>query len=291
VTTQPHLRFVALGDSTTVGIGDPAAATGWRGWSRLLAAELARTHSLAYTNLAVSGATAGTVRAGQLPPALRLRPHIASVIVGMNDTMRSTWDPGRIRDDILGSVAALSQAGALVLSVRFHDHGTVFRLPRMLRRPLLRRIEVVNAAYDAAHAAHGGVQLDLTVAAAVRELAFWSVDRLHPNERGHRWLASEFALALRTRGYVLGCPTTDVYHTPSRWQEYRWLLFEGLPWLCRRANDLIPWAVRMAAVEAMAQQRAAQAETTSLPAQTWRKGDTPPQAITTSPSVHPASSA
>ena len=29
--------FVALGDSITVGIGDPAPGGGWRGWAALLA--------------------------------------------------------------------------------------------------------------------------------------------------------------------------------------------------------------------------------------------------------------
>ena len=32
--------FVALGDSITVGMGDPAPEGGWRGWAALLAATL-----------------------------------------------------------------------------------------------------------------------------------------------------------------------------------------------------------------------------------------------------------
>jgi lysophospholipase L1-like esterase len=221
----------------------------------LLAAELARTHQLSYANLAVSGATARTVRIEQLPTALRQRPHLASVVVGVNDTMRSNWDPGRVRDDILGCVAALTRSGALVMTMRFHDHGSLLRLPGLLRRPLLRRIETVNAAYDAAHAAYGGIRLDLTSEPAVREPAFWSIDRLHPNQLGHRWLAHEFALALRSRGYPLSCPPAETYQAPARWREYWWLLSEGLPWLCRRAKDLVPWAVRMTAAEAIAQTR------------------------------------
>jgi lysophospholipase L1-like esterase len=259
VTDKRDLRLVALGDSATVGIGDPATATTWRGWSRLLATELARTHRLSYTNLAVAGATARTLRTDQLPTALQRRPHLASVIVGVNDTMRSSWDPGRVRDDILGSVAALTEAGALVLTLRFHDHGSLLRLPGVIRRPLLRRIEMVNAAYDAAHAAYGGVPLDLRGEPAVSEPSFWSIDRLHPNQLGHRWLAREFALALQTEGYPLGCPPAEAYEAPARWREYWWLVSEGVPWLCRRANDLVPWALRMTAVEAIAQTRPAPA--------------------------------
>lgn len=257
MTDKRALRLVALGDSATVGIGDPVTATTWRGWSRRLATELGRTHRLSYLNLAVAGATARTLRTDQLPTALQQRPHLASVIVGVNDTMRSSWDPGRVRDDILGSVAALTEAGALVMTLRFHDHGSLLRLPGMIRRPLLRRIETVNAAYDAAHDAYGGIPLDLRGEPAVREPSFWSIDRLHPNQLGHRWLAREFALALQTQGYPLSCPPVEAYEAPARWREYWWLVSEGVPWLCRRANDLVPWALRMTAVEAIAQTRPA----------------------------------
>ena len=261
MTNQRRLRFVALGDSTTVGIGDAVPRSGWRGWSRLLAAELARTHRLSYTNIAVAGATSRSVRADQLPAALRLRPQLASVIVGVNDTMRSDWDPGRVRDDIVGCVAALTQAGAVVMTLRFQEHGSLFRLPGLLRRPLLRRIAEVNAAYDLAHADHGGILLDLSTHPAVRMPAYWSIDRLHPNEAGHRLLAREFAVTLQARGYELSCPATEAGTTASRWSEYWWLLYEGMPWLGRRANDLVPWMIRLAAAEATA--RAGLARVTS----------------------------
>lgn len=254
VTVQ-SLGLVALGDSATVGIGDPVPG-GWRGWSRLLADELAITHRLAYANLAVSGATAACVRTTQVPQAVGLRPHLASVVVGVNDTMRSTWDPGRVRDDILACVGALADAGAVVMTLRFHDHGSVLGLPTVLRKPLWRRIEVVNAAYDAAHAAHGGIRLDLTGELMVYQRPFWSVDRLHPSELGHRRLAGAFALALQARGYPLACPDAHEQVARRRTGEWWWLASQGVPWLGRRANDLVPWAVRLVAAEALNRARA-----------------------------------
>ncbi|MPY76946.1 MAG: SGNH/GDSL hydrolase family protein [Actinophytocola sp.] len=258
--------FVALGDSTTVGIGDPITGSGWRGWARLLAAELARTHQLTYANLSVSGATCESLRADQLHAALRARPHIASVIVGVNDTMRSTWDPARVHDDILSSVGALTDAGALVMTLRFHDHGRVLRLPALLRRPLLRRIEAINAAYDAAYASHGGIRIDLTDERVVHQREFWSVDRLHPSELGHRWLACEFAVGLRARGFRVGCPDIGTYTTPLPWQNAWWMVSEGIPWLGRRANDVLPWAMRMAATEVASRVRGGRAERGVRPA-------------------------
>lgn len=279
MTTDERLRFVALGDSTTVGIGDPLTGP-WRGWSRLLAAELGRTHRLNYDNLSVSGATCETLRADQLPAALRVRPHLASVVVGMNDTMRSTWDPGRVHDDILGTVAALTEAGALVMTLRFHDHGRVLKLPALLRRPLLRRIEALNAAYDAAHAVYGGIRLDLMAEPVAQLREFWSVDRLHPSELGHRWLAREFALALRARGYPVGCPHIETGPQPRPAQNAWWLVSRGIPWLGRRANDVVPWAMRLAATELATRARARRATPV---VHTHQTADTHAQAMSESP--------
>ena len=194
-----YLRFAALGDSTTLGIGDPSP-TGWRGWARLLAEALETSYGVSFCNLAASGATAAEVAAVQLAPALDHRPDLASLIVGVNDTMRSTWDPVRVRSDLLGCAAALHAAGAVLLTVRFHDHGAVFGLPGVLRRPLFERIETVNRVYDEIHARYGGPRVDLAQCPQVAARAAWSIDRLHPSEAGHRILAREFAVLLNREG-------------------------------------------------------------------------------------------
>jgi len=248
------LRFVALGDSTTVGIGDPLVGGGWRGWASLLAAQLAARRQVTYANLAVTGATVRSVRGTQLDEAVRLRPHLVSLIVGINDTMRSTWDPGRVRDDVSACVSALVDTGATVLTTRFHDHGEVFGLPRMLRRPLWRRIEVVNDAFDAAHRRYGGLRVDLTAEPVVYQREFWSVDRLHPGELGHRRLAAAFALGLRELGHDVDPPglVATGGEVPNAWRDLVWLATAGAPWLGRRARDLGPWAARLAFSEAAA---------------------------------------
>ncbi len=130
-----YLRFAALGDSTTVGVGDPVPG-GWRGWARLLAESLATAYDVSFCNLAVSGATSTGVLAGQLVDGLAHRPTHASLIVGVNDTMRSTWDPSRMRTELMTCAEALHGVGAELITARFHDHGEVFGLPHVLRRPL-----------------------------------------------------------------------------------------------------------------------------------------------------------
>ena len=86
-----YLRFAALGDSTTFGLGDPVVG-GWRGWARLLAEALsASAYDVSFCNLAVPGATAETVLRDQLPDAVAHRPDLVALIVGINDAMKSTW--------------------------------------------------------------------------------------------------------------------------------------------------------------------------------------------------------
>ena len=84
---------------------------GWRGWARLLADALATTYDVSFCNLAVSGATASTVMAGQLDDAVAHRPDLASLVVGVNDTMRASWDPVRLREELMTCAEALSGPG------------------------------------------------------------------------------------------------------------------------------------------------------------------------------------
>ena len=246
-----YLRFAALGDSTTVGIGDPSPA-GWRGWARLLVQAMETSYGVSFCNLAASGATTSEVARTQLAPALDHRPDLASLIVGVNDTMRSTWDPARVRSDLMTCAAVLHAAGAVLLTVRFHDHGAVFGLPGVLRRPLFDRIEKVNRVYDEIHAQYGGIRVDLAQCPEVAARAAWSIDRLHPSEAGHRVLAREFAVRLNQRGLGFTPPDPSAADgiAPSWRSDLAWVVGQGAPWLGRRARDLGPWAVRLAWAEA-----------------------------------------
>ena len=112
--------FVALGDSITVGMGDPAPGGGWRGWAALLGGTLAEPE---VHNLARLGALAADVERVQLPAAMTLRPDVASVVVGINDTLRGDFDPERTGSSVARTVAALRAAGTQVLTMRLPDPG------------------------------------------------------------------------------------------------------------------------------------------------------------------------
>jgi len=246
-----YLRYAALGDSTTFGLGDPVPG-GWRGWARLLAEALATAYDVSFCNLAVSGATSATVVGSQLADAVAHRPDLVSLVVGVNDVLKSGWDPDRLHEDLVTCAEELTGAGAVLLTARFHDHARVLPLPTWIRRPLARRVEALNEVWDAVHAAYGGVRVDLGARPEVWDRRFWSVDRMHPSELGHRALARAFAAELCGAGLDFEPPApTCCGGIPPSWQrDVAWLVAEGAPWLGRRARDLGPWAVRLAVREA-----------------------------------------
>jgi lysophospholipase L1-like esterase len=61
------LRFAALGDSLTEGVGDPVGDRVGCGWAALLAHGLTE-EPVDCTHLAVSGSQTGTCRSGSCPP-------------------------------------------------------------------------------------------------------------------------------------------------------------------------------------------------------------------------------
>ena len=183
---QPVRTLVTLGDSTAVGLGDPLPGGGWRGFPVLLAEALGAR----LVNPAVTGSRMADVRRDQLPAALAAEPDVAVIFVGMNDTLRSDFDPAGCGPISPRSVAALRSVGAHVLLMRYHDHTRVFPLPAPLRRALWRRIVALNVATDAVVAETGRDRRARPgPLPGGYEPAAWAIDRLHPSELGHRMLA------------------------------------------------------------------------------------------------------
>lgn len=268
-------RFVALGDSITLGIGDPVepgspeARAGrdgageldgraWRGWATLLAdglrepgrSEPGRGEPALHI-LAVSGACAADVRRDQLPRALALRPDVASVVVGVNDTLRANFDPALAARAAADTVAALRDCGAVVLTMRLPDPGRMLGLPGILARPLARRAQQLNAMMDVVAQRYGTLHFDAAGDAETYDPRMWAVDRLHPSERGHRLIARRFHALLAAAGVPVG-PAPDpepVNPPPTRRAELAWLATKGTGWVVRRSRDLVPNLVGLALQE------------------------------------------
>lgn len=237
-------RLAVLGDSTAVGLGDPVPGRGWRGVGPFVAEALGVAPD-GYLNTAFTGARMRCVRSGQLPAAVAHRPDVVLMVAGMNDTLRSDFDPGSIAEALGEVMSTLAACGAVVVPVRFHDHGRVFRLPRALHRALKARIDALNAAIEEVARQHGMLCLDLGALAGAYELSRWSVDRLHPSELGHRTLARGMTELLSDVGFSVAEPVSLVCSggiRPRTVDHVGWLLLKGIPWLWRRGRDLIPYA-------------------------------------------------
>lgn len=250
--------LVILGDSTAVGLGDPLVGGGWRGFGPLLAAALGPAERVRYRNLAFTGARMGCVRRRQLPHALGDRPDVAVLLAGMNDTLRSDFDPSAVRDDLYGAVSALQDTGAVVATTRFHEHERVFWLPGPLRRALHQRVVQLNEAVSAVVAATGALCLDAHLMPGAYDPVAWSVDRLHPSERGHRMLAAGFAELLLGAGIAVPNPVELACSGGKRLttaHHVAWLVCQGVPWLGRRGKDFLPHAAALVLKELLARRR------------------------------------
>lgn len=245
------VRTVAvLGDSIGVGIGDPAIGGGWRGFAPLLAASLGDADLV---NVSTNGARVRALRVRQLPAAVAARPDAAIVLGGMNDTLRSDFDVRAIGADFDKVVGTLSGMGAVVVMIRYHDHGRVFRLPGPLHRALARRIDALNATIDDVALRYGAGVVDLGALPGTYLPRAWSVDRLHPSEWGHRMLARALSDRLAEHGVLVAgevSPLCGGSASISPVDRLLWLVVKGLPWVLRRGTDLLPYLLQ-ALVEAL----------------------------------------
>src|SRR4030095_11120467 len=110
-------RYVAIGDSSTEGIDDPAGRGAYRGWSQRLAERLATVQGgLLYANLAIRGRTTRRIRDEQLAPALAMRPDLATMFSGTNDVVAPRFDLGSVAADMEHMLHMLVEGGATVLT-------------------------------------------------------------------------------------------------------------------------------------------------------------------------------
>lgn len=227
--------FVALGDSTTEGVGDRPHADGTeRGWADRFAAHLVQSSpGLLYANLAVRGRRAADVREQQLPVALSLEPDLASVIVGVNDLIR----PGADLDAALAHVdetqRRLREAGATVLTATFPDRSSSSTVARLVRGRFAR----FNAGLREIAATHGTLLADLEASTEAADPRLWCDDRLHLSPEGHAQLAGELAavvLGAAAPAADAGAPVPVPAVGRSIAADVRWARRFLLPWIGRR---------------------------------------------------------
>ena len=230
-------RYVALGDSSTEGLEDPAPDGRHRGWADRFAHHVARTQTepLLYANLAIRGRKTRQLVEEQLQPALAMRPDLATVFSGTNDLIRRTCDLRTVVADLRRVHLALRDQGATVLTLTMPDLSEVTPFARRLSP----RMQAFNAAVRELCAETGTLLLDVAQHPQASDRRLWHQDRLHANAEGHRRIAEGFAHVLGLSGFdgawtdplPADAPPT-VLHRGL--EEVRWVAAYLAPWMLRR---------------------------------------------------------
>ena len=236
-----YSRYVAIGDSTTEGLEDPYEdGRGYRGWADRLAQRLAGENpELGYANLAVRGKLARQVREEQLELALALEPDLATVVAGLNDTLRPQCDLDVIAGHLEAMIGALRETGATVVTMAFPDPVPANALARVARR----RVFAFNERLREMSARHGALVVDFERDGAPPDRRLWHPDRLHANSDGHVRIADAFSQKLNLPGAGADWaqplpPAGAVSRRRALAEDLHWARVHLAPWLIRRARGV-----------------------------------------------------
>jgi hypothetical protein len=132
-------------------------------------------------------------------------------------------------------VATVAGTGAAVLTATLPDPGSIVPLPGAVRRRFGERLARFNDHVRLVSERYGACCADLADR-AMRDIAGWSEDRLHPGPYGHQLVADEFLhLLTGTRSVVVEPrPSFDVAAGDGPREQWRWFVQSAGPWLWRR---------------------------------------------------------
>lgn len=226
------IRYVAIGDSFSEGVGDELPDGRVRGWADLAAQGWADSLGapISYANLAIRGKLAWPVVQEQLEPALALRPTHLSFNAGGNDMLRPRADIEHIADAFTRVLRRCDEEGVTLVVLSGANPSAQLPLSDLIQRrgdelsaAVVRRIQdrpdVIRA-------------LNWPDAELSRPL-YWGEDRLHMNARGHHRVAARVLDALgqdAPEGWWKPGIDLDQQQLGS-WQYYRAYLG---PWINRR---------------------------------------------------------
>ncbi|GAB3567065.1 SGNH/GDSL hydrolase family protein [Arthrobacter alkaliphilus] len=235
MATETPLRFVAVGDSFTEGVGDTdlRLPNDCRGWADRVAEELARHRpETRYANLAIRGRRLKQIVAEQLEPALMMAPTLVSFHAGGNDLLGARLDMRTLVRGFEDAVARIKRSGAQVLLF------TEYNVPLSpILEPLKLRTAVFNKHIRRISAAYGTLLVDHWCFEKYQDRRMWAPDRLHMSGTGHEYMAKK-VLEVLGAVHSLGSPMLGPLHPRSRAEimadDAAWLRRDVAPWLSRR---------------------------------------------------------
>ena len=228
------LRYVAMGDSFTEGVGDERADGQVRGWADLVALGLAAAtpEPVGYANFAIRGKLLGPIVAEQLQPALALKPDLLTIVGGGNDIMRPKVEISYVVDLLEHVVDRAQAAGARVVMLSGANPSRHLPLGSVMQKRGDRLADAARRAFD-----RPGVTLvDNWADTELEQKKYWSVDKLHMNALGHTRVASNVLRALDVpipalwEEAAFAADDVRVQSTSAYYREF------VLPWIGRRLS-------------------------------------------------------
>lgn len=231
-TELAPIRYVAIGDSFTEGVGDEQADGSLRGWADLVAQGLADStgQPIQYANLAIRGRLLAPIIAEQLEPALALKPTLLSFNGGGNDMLRPGTDMPWIIEQTEKALRRILETNTEPLLLA--GANPTVGLPRG---------ESVRAKGNELTEAAGMLaeQLDVRFCdnwsdQVLARREYWSSDRLHLAPVGHHRVATNVLHALghfQPEDWLLDAEPVP---KPGAMAQLRYTREHVLPWVKRR---------------------------------------------------------
>lgn len=231
-TAHPEIKYVAIGDSFTEGVGDELPDGSVRGWADLAAQGLADAtgQPILYANLAIRGRLLRPIIDEQLEAALKLEPTLVSFNGGGNDMLRPGTDLASIAQLTRDALSRIIDAGADPLLIA--GANPTIGIPRGA---------AVKAKGDGLTEAAKLIASELGIrfcdnwsdpTLARRE--YWSSDRLHLSPTGHHRVASNVLTALGHPIPQHWALDAEPIGAPSLREQFRYTREHVVPWVKRR---------------------------------------------------------
>jgi len=229
------MRYVAIGDSFTEGLGDDVAQGAVRGWADLVAAGLAVAgDEVWYANLAIRGHLIQRIVDSQLEPALALSPapDLMTFSGGGNDMLRRGFDIDYAMSLAERVITRCAQSGTKLLVASGSDPTD--GLPQS-KSILARGNVLMDRTRELLDQYPEVTFVDNFSDQELRCGDYWAPDRLHLNAMGHARVAARVLTAL---GVQTPLPTADDVPSARRGvlTEAKYVGAYVLPWIGRRVT-------------------------------------------------------
>jgi lysophospholipase L1-like esterase len=230
---MPEIRYVALGDSFTEGVGDELPDGRVRGWADLVAEGMAAAAAdrVLYANLAIRGRLLDRIIDDQLDHAIALEPTLVTFNGGGNDILRPNADTAALFRRYTEVIDRVTSAGAQLVLISGGNPTAGLPLGSRIQP----KGDLLNELVAKLAGERGVPFADNWSDRELAKPAYWSPDRLHLATVGHHRVA---ARVLATLGFdhpaswiTESAGTPD---SPGLRAELAYYRRHVLPWVQRR---------------------------------------------------------